>query len=136
MAKLKLDLEPDPEVTVIGISSHVNDYRLVLVHQPDHRPGLGPQAEGYHEEGERGRMATYSAYDHVDDDHARAIHLGQQPQWRWYPVRTSIAKPTISSWWTMNLAERHPDLLNAVRTADFVLTAFTLPFEQLRMGHH
>ena len=33
------------------------------------------------------------------------------------------------------LAERHPDLLNALRTADFVLTAYTIPYEQLRMGH-
>jgi hypothetical protein len=24
----KLDMEPDPEVMLIGISSHVNDYRL------------------------------------------------------------------------------------------------------------
>ena len=28
MTKFKLDMDPDPEVTLIGISSHVNDYRL------------------------------------------------------------------------------------------------------------
>ena len=28
MVKLKLDLDPDPEVFLIAISSHVNDYRL------------------------------------------------------------------------------------------------------------
>jgi hypothetical protein len=26
--RIRLDVEPDPEVHVIGISSHVNDYRL------------------------------------------------------------------------------------------------------------
>ena len=28
MAKLKLDSDPDPDVFLIAISSHVNDYRL------------------------------------------------------------------------------------------------------------
>ena len=33
------------------------------------------------------------------------------------------------------LAELNPDLLAQVRSAEFVLTAFKLPYEQLRAGH-
>ncbi|HQW04887.1 MAG TPA: IPExxxVDY family protein [Flavobacteriales bacterium] len=133
MAKLKLELEPDPAVTVIGISSHVNDYRLCW--SINRTIGLSMARRRTDiEEGANGVMARYSAYDHTDpttqerftliNNHSGdGILLKEHRQTDYFLVVDN------------ELAERHPDLLNALRTADFVLTAYTIPYEQLRMGH-
>lgn len=133
MAKLKLDLEPDPAVTVIGISSHVHDYRLCWSINRSVGLSLTRRRTDIAEEN-NGITARYSAYDHVDEaSQARltlvnnhsgdGILLKEQRQADFFLVVDN------------ELAENTPDLLDRLRRADFVLTAFPLPFEQLRAGH-
>lgn len=133
MAKLKLDLDPVPDITVIGISSHVNDYRLcwsinrsVGLELTRRRTDITDESNGI--------LASYSAYDHVDD-HTQArftlvnnhsgdgILLKEQRQADFFLVVDN------------ELAEDRPDLLDRVRSAEFVLTAFSLSYDQLRAGH-
>lgn len=133
MAKLKLDMEPDPDVTIIGISSHVNDYRLCWsinrstgLELTRRRTDIVDQAHGV--------TATFSVYDHVDEStQARCtlvnnhsgdgILLKDQRQADYFLVVDN------------EFAQHAPGLLDRVRTAEFVLTAFQLPYEQLRAGH-
>ena len=133
MAKLKLDLEPDPAVTVIGISSHVNDYRLCWSINRSVGLELTRRRTDISEE-TNGILARYSAYDHVDEStQARftlvnnhcgdGILLKEHRQADYFLVVDN------------ELVENTPDLLDRVRNADFVLTAFPLAFEQLRAGH-
>lgn len=133
MAKLKLDMEPDPDVMVIGISCHVHDYRLcwsinrsVGLELTRRRSDITDEANGI--------TARYSAYDHVDEpSQARytlvnnhsgdGILLKEHRQADYFLVVDN------------ELAEDRPDLLDRVRSAEFVLTAFTLSYDQLRAGH-
>ncbi|MBX2972743.1 MAG: IPExxxVDY family protein [Flavobacteriales bacterium] len=133
MAKLKLDLEPDPDVTVIGISSHVHDYRLcwainrsVGLELTRRRADIADEANGI--------VASYSAYDHVDEptqarytlvnNHSGdGILLKEHRQTDFFLVVDN------------ELAELRPDLLDRVRAAEFVLTAFQLSYDQLKAGH-
>lgn len=133
MAKLKLEMEPDPAVTVIGISSHVNDYRLCWSINKAVGLALTRRRTDIAEES-NGIAAHYSAYDHVDEStQARytlvnnhsgdGILLKEHRQTDYFLVVDN------------EIANSQPDLLDKVRTADFVLTAFPLVFEQLRAGH-
>ncbi|HNR55139.1 MAG TPA: IPExxxVDY family protein [Flavobacteriales bacterium] len=133
MAKLKLSLEPVPDVTIIGISSHVNDYRLcwsinrsVGLELTRRRSDIADDANGI--------RALFSAYDHVDErSQARytlvnnhsgdGILLKEQRQADYFLVVDN------------ELVEQHPDLLERLRRAEFVLTAYPLSFEQLKAGH-
>lgn len=133
MAKLKLDMEPDPDITVIGISSHVKDYRLcwsinrsIGLELTRRRTDITDETNGI--------RATFSAFDHVDQElQARytlvnnhsgdGILLKEQRQADYFLVVDN------------ELAENKPDLLDKVRSAEFVLTAFQLPYEKLRAGH-
>lgn len=133
MAKLKLDLGSVPDITVIGISSHVNDYRLcwsinrsVGLELTRRRDDITDEANGI--------LARYSAYDHVDpptqqrftlvNNHSGdGILLKEQRQADFFLVVDN------------ELAEDRPDLLDRVRAAEFVLTAFPLSYDQLRAGH-
>ena len=133
MAKHKLDIELDPDVTVIGISSHVHDHRLCW--SLNRRTGLELTRRRVDISDEtNGIVAQYSVYDHVDEpSRARytlvnnhsgdGILLKDQRHVDFFLVVDN------------ELAELNPDLLAQVRSAEFVLTAFKLPYEQLRAGH-
>lgn len=133
MAKLKLDLEPDPDVTVIGISSHVHDYRLCWSINKNLNLSLARRSEDIVDE-INGITARYSVYDHTDEatqcrctlinNHSGdGILLKDHKQADYFLVIDN------------ELAEARTDLLDHIRRADFVLTAFPLPYEQLRAGH-
>jgi len=133
MAKLKLDMDPDPEITVIGISSHVHDYRLCWAVNMALGLSLTRRRKNIEEEID-GILATYSAYDHVDpESQARytlinnhsgdGILLREQRQADYFLVVDN------------ELAEQHPDLVGRLRSAELVLTAFEIPFDDLREGH-
>ena len=133
MAKLKLSMEPVPDVTVIGISSHVNDYRLcwsinrsVGLELTRRRTDIADDANGI--------RALFSAYDHVDErSQARytlvnnhsgdGILLKEHRQADYFLVVDN------------ELAEEQPDLLERIRGAEFVLTAYPLSYDQLKAGH-
>jgi hypothetical protein len=133
MVKLKLDLEPDPELTVIGISSHVNDYRLCwALNQStglDLRRRRSDIVETFN-----GRTARYAAFDHEDpqglgrctlvNNHGNeGILVREQRQADFFLVVDKAVD------------EAHPDLLERIRATEFVLTAFPLAFGSLRSGH-
>jgi len=133
MAKLKLDMDPDPEITVLGISSHVNDYRLCWAVNRALDLSLTRRRKNIEEEID-GIRASYSAYDHVDPEtQARftlinnhsgdGILLREQRQADYFLVVDN------------ELAEQHPDLVGRLRSAELVLTAFEIPFDDLREGH-
>ncbi len=133
MAKIKLDLEPDPEVTVIGISSHVNDHRLCW--SLNRSMGLALRR---------------SDMDIVDDapgrstDYAVFVHTERDPEGRYLLVSNHgtggvlIKEQRQADFFLVVdnvLVEHDPELLYRVRSAEFVLTAFDLPFANIRKGH-
>lgn len=133
MAKLKLDMEPDPEVTVIGISSHVKDYRLCWSINRALGLSLTRRRKNIEDEND-GVLAKYSAYDHVDEEtQARytlinnhcgdGILIRDQRQADFFLVVDN------------QLAHGRLGLMDQVRSAELVLTAFPLPFNRLRDGH-
>ena len=67
MAKHKLDMEPDPEVTLIGISCHVNDYRLCWALNRELGINLTRRDKDITDPGPE-KLASYSAFDHMDED--------------------------------------------------------------------
>jgi hypothetical protein len=133
MAKIKLDLEPDPEVTVIGISSHVNDYRLCW--SLNRSMGLAlRRCQADILDGGPGRSTGYAVFEHA----------GHDPEGRYLLVSNHgtdgilIKEQRQADFFLVvdnALAERETDLLQRIRAAEFVLTAFDLPFAELRMGH-
>lgn len=133
MAKLKLEMDPDPEVTIIGVSSHVNDYRLCW--SLNRALGLTMSRCGTDiEETIDGRRTSYPVFAHVNvelegryllvNNHGTdGILLKDQRQADFFLVVDNT------------LAEHEPELLERVRNAEFVLTAFNLPFARIRAGH-
>lgn len=133
MAKLKLDLDPVPDITVIGISSHVNDYRLCWSINRSAGLELTRRRTDIIDE-VNGVIAHYSAYDQVDD----------QTQGRYTLVNNHSGDGVLlkehrqADFFLVvdnEIAENRPDLLDRVRSAEFVLTAFPLSYDQLRAGH-
>ncbi len=133
MAKHKLDMEPDPEVTLIGISSHVNDYRLCWALNRTLGINLTRRAQDITDPGPE-QMASYAAFDHIDADtqaNFTLVHnhsgdgvlLKEQKQADYFLV-VDEAAPIAPA-----------ELLSHVRRAEFVLTAFTLDPRQLRDAH-
>ncbi len=133
MAKLKLEIQSDPDITVIGISCHVHDYRLCWSLNRSAGLELTRRRTNISDE-VNGIVAHYSVYDHVDEptqahytlvnNHSGdGILLREQRQADFFLVVDN------------ELADLRPDLLDRVRSAEFVLTAFQLPYEQLRAGH-
>lgn len=133
MAKFKLDLDPDPEVTVIGISSHVKGYRLCwsLNQALDlHLRRSGKDIEDVVD----GHVSAHAVFTHeeaesegryllIDNHGSDGILLKEHRQADFFLVVDD------------ELAERRKDLLTRVRGAEFVLTAFGLPFSHMRAGH-
>lgn len=133
MAKMKLDLEPDPEVSIFGISSHVNDYRLCW--SLNRTLGLHfRRCENDIVEMEAGIQKEFAVFVHHDHElEARyllvsnhgtdGILITEQRQADYFLVADNI------------LAERNPEMLQGLRDTEFVLTAYTLDFASLRKGH-
>ena len=133
VAKHKLDMEPDPEVTLIGISSHVNDYRLCWALNRALGINLTRRSEDITDQGPE-QMASYAAFDHTDpetDANWTLVHnhsgdgilLKEHKQADFFLV-VDEAAPIAPD-----------ELLEQVRRSEFVLTAFTLDPRQLRGAH-
>lgn len=133
MAKYKLDMEPDPEVMLIGISSHVNDYRLCWALNRSLGINLTRRAEDIVEP-TAGGQAVFSAFDHTDEEDStcwslvnnhssEGLLLKEQRQADYFLVVDVSAPVPLDR------------LLDTVRRAEFVLTAFPLDARQLRGAH-
>ena len=133
MAKLKLDLEPDPGVIIIGISCHENDYRLCWSINRALDLQLTRRRHNIQDEVNNIR-AQYAVFDHLDQNNevsytlvnnhsADGILLKDQRQADFFLVVDDRVAGDLA------------DLLERIRAADFVLTAFNLPYDQLKAGH-
>ena len=133
MAKLKLDLPPDPEVSVIGISSHVNDYRLCWSINKALGIALSKRRQAI-EQMDNDHPGNFAAFDHLDEEvqacctlvnnhGSDGILLRELRQADYFLV--------LDKDWRTSPAE----VLRQLRTAEFVLAAFPLEFDQLKEGH-
>lgn len=133
MARLKLELEPDPEVSVIGISSHVKDYRLCWSINRVLEIELTKRRQGI-EEMQNGRPAVFSAFDHMDEELRVSCTLVNNHGSEGVLLRDLRQADyflVVDNDWK----ESAEDILQKLRSAEFVLTAFPLNFAQLRDGH-
>lgn len=133
VAKHKLDMDPDPEVMLIGISCHENDYRLCWALNRELGIDLVRRASDITEPGPE-KMASYSAFDHTDEEHearwtlvhnhsADGILLKEHKQADYFLVVDESAPITAH------------ELIDRVRRAEFVLTAFALDARTERGAH-
>ena len=133
MARFKLELEPDPDVSIIGISCHEQHYRLCWALNRSTGMNLSRRREDISENID-GRRSRYATFDHMDPDtNARCTlvrnHGGdgyllhEFKQADYFLVIDNV------------LAEREPPLLDLVRSTEFVLAAFPLELSHLRAGH-
>ena len=133
MTKYKLDMEPDPEVTLIGISCHVHDYRLCWALNRALGINLTRREKDITDPGPE-KLASYSAFDHTDEEHearwtlvhnhsADGILLKEHKQADYFLVVDESAPITAH------------ELIDRVRRAEFVLTAFALDARTERGAH-
>jgi hypothetical protein len=132
MAKLKLDPGPLPEPKVIGISSHVHPHRLcwslnmALALELARRSDLT--------DAEQSPPVYFTAYQQdVGDEGERWLLVNNVG-----PSGVLIKEQRQADFLLVldpEIAEGHPDLLDRLRSAEFVLTAFEVPFTSLRSGH-
>lgn len=131
MAKHKLDLRPEPEVVVIGISSHVNDYRLCWSLNKSLELELTRRAEDV--EGIDGAAASFAAYDHVFEDDGTLVSLLCNRS-----EGVLLLKEQREADFFLVLDENGPlrpdETLDRIRNAEFVLAAYTLDLKRLRSG--
>jgi hypothetical protein len=133
MAKHKLDMEPDPEVTLIGISCHVNDYRLCWALNRSLGINLTRRQKDITDPGPE-KLASYSAFDHMDEESQAqyvlvnnhcgdGILLKEHKQADYFLLVDEAAPIT-------------PDeLIDHVRKTEFVLMAYPLDARKERGAH-
>ncbi|MFT3884486.1 MAG: IPExxxVDY family protein [Flavobacteriales bacterium] len=133
MAKHKLEPVDVPDVQLIGISSHVNDYRLCWALNRQLGLALARRGRDIEERGPEG-LARFAAFDHLDEAAQPAytlvnnhsgdgVLLREQRQADYFLVVDPAAHVTDA------------DLLDQVRATEFVLTAFSLEMRRLREAH-
>lgn len=132
MAKFKLDITPEPEVTLIGISCHVNDYRLCWALNRKLGISLTRRPADILDQGPEARPAAYAVFHHEDPE----------DQVMWTVVQNHCGDGVL-------LKEQHradfflvvdevmpmASLLEQVRATEFVLTAFPLDMRGLKGGY-
>lgn len=133
MAKYRLDELVDPEVMLVGISSHVNDYRLCWALNRQLGINLVRRDNDIVEPGGR-TEARFAVFDHTDEgSNARftlvnnhgddAILVKEQRMADFFFVVDQAASFDATT------------LLAQVRQSEFVLAAFPLQIQDLRAGH-
>ncbi len=133
MARLKLDIEADPEVNVIGISSHVRDHRLCWSINRTLGMELTRRRQGIAEM-QNGRTAEFSAFDQFDDEAQANCTLVNNHSTEGVLLRDLRQADfflVVDHEWN----EPVDHLLSRLRQAEFVLAAFPISFAQLKEGH-
>lgn len=135
MAKLKLEFDPDPDVIVIGISSHVPEHRLCWALNRATGLQLTRRRQDITDDS-GGRVAHFATYDQVDPNDAEmgAFTLVRNhssegvllPEQRGADYFLVIDKERAAG---------QPDLLERIRQAEHVLAAFLVDMRVLRAGH-
>lgn len=133
MAKLKLELEPDPRVAVFGISSHVNDYRLCwsmnLAMGLDMRRCVKDILDR-----DSGIAKEYAAFIQHDTDLDNCCHLVSNH------CTDGVLIPEHHAYDYFLVAgeifmEHNPKLISDIRSTEFVLAVAPLPFANIRKGY-
>jgi hypothetical protein len=133
MAKLKLDIDPDPEIFLIAISSHVNDYRLCWSLNRQLGLALCRRAADIVEPGPE-QMAHYAVFDHTEESTQAHFSLVNNHA----PEGVLVADQRLADFFlVVERCARMPsaEVLEQVRRAEFVLTAFPLDPNGLRGAH-
>ena len=133
MARLKLDIEADPEVNVIGISSHVRDHRLCWSINRALGLELARRRQGIAEM-QHGRPAEFSAFDQFDEEAQANCTLVNNHSTEGVLLRDLRQADfflVVDHDWT----EPVDNMLARLRQAEFVLAAFPISFSQLKEGH-
>lgn len=132
MAKLKLDSDIAPEVGLIAISSHVNDYRLCWALNKALDIRLARRRSEIEQRGPRA-IARFPAFDHLDDTGQATITLvcNHAPEGLLMPEER---KADFFLLLDNECALVPGEALAMVRQAEFVLMAYPLEITALKDG--
>ena len=133
MAKFKLDLEPDPEVFLIAISSHVNDYRLCwslnnglglqLARRKDDIEDAGPEGVAYFCVFDQPETEAGPSWSLVANHAQDGVLVPEQRQADYFLVMGT------------DTAQVPEEVLETVRKTQFVLAAYILEANTLKSAH-
>lgn len=131
--RITLDFRPDPEVTIIGISSHVKNYRLCW--SLNRALGLTLQRHGTDiTEVVKGRTVNHAFFVQHEPECDACYLLVEN-----YKEDNFLVKEHRQADYFLVLDEalsaRRPELLDEVRAAEFVLTAYPIPYHTLKTGY-
>ncbi len=133
MAKYKLDMEPGPEVTLIGISCHVNDYRLCWALNRALGINLTRRENDITDPGPE-KLANYSAFDHTDEESQAHFVLVNN-----HSTDGILLKEHKQADYFLVVDESAPltaeELIDNVRKTEFVLMAYPLDARTERGAH-
>ena len=133
MTKYKLDMEPDPEVTLIGISCHVHDYRLCWALNRALGINLTRREKDITDPGPE-KLASYSAFDHLDEESQAQYVLVHN-----HSTDGILLKEHKQADYFLVVDESAPitpeQLIDHVRKTEFVLMAYPLDARTERGAH-
>lgn len=130
MAKLKLDADPAPDVFLIGISSHVNDYRLCWSLNLSLGLNLGRRNASIVGQGPE-HTAQFVAFDHDEAETQARISLVSNHA----PEGVLLPEHRHADYFLVvdEACSLRPEAaLDGVRRADFVLAAFPMEFMDIK----
>lgn len=130
MAKLKLENDILPDAQIIAISSHVNDYRLCWSLNRSLGIALSRRSRDIGSDGPEQR-AFFPVFSHEAEDGDTLFSLVGNHA----PEGVLIASQRQADFFLVADGDGRPDpaeLLDSVRKAEFVLTAYTLDIQTIK----
>ncbi len=133
MAKYRLEERSDPRVVVYGISCHVPDYRLCWSLNKALDLDLTKRREDIVEE-TKGSALHYPVFEQMGEEGERTWWLVSNlcGKRRLLPQQKEAVHFLVID---EEVAARAADVLERLRGAEFVLTAFPIASDALKMGH-
>ena len=133
MAKFKLDLDPDPEVFLIAISSHVNDYRLCWSLNNGLGLQLARRTDDIQDEGPEG-SAHFCVFDQpgIDGEPSWTLVANHAPDGVLVPEQRQADYFLVMGTDSIQTPE---EVLETVRKTQFVLAAYILEANTLKSAH-
>lgn len=133
MPKYRLEENVLPKVKVFGISCHVPDYRLCWSLNRALKLDLSRRRKDIIEE-VKGKALHYSVFEKPDEDGVARWSLICNTCGR----RKLLSDQKAADFFLVvdhETALREPGILERLRDSEFVLTAFPLQMDELKMGH-
>lgn len=126
-------MEPDPEVMLIGISCHVNDYRLCWALNKQLEINLTRREKDITDPGPE-KLASYSVFDHTDEESQAQFILVNN-----HSGDGILLKEHKQADYFLIVDEAAPispeQLIENVRRTEFVLMAYPLDARAERGAH-